>query len=118
MLIVCPTFRMSFEVKIPAVGESVTSGMISTWLKNDGDAVAKGDALLTLETDKVSTEITADAAGRLRIVAPAGAEVKIGEVVGHIEDAAAAPAPEKTAAPAPAAAAKAEAPAPAKPTTE
>ena len=82
---------MSLEVKIPAVGESVTSGMISAWLKNDGDHVSKGDALLTLETDKVSTEITADGAGVLRIKAAAGAEVKIGEVVATIEDAAAAP---------------------------
>jgi 2-oxoglutarate dehydrogenase E2 component (dihydrolipoamide succinyltransferase) len=76
---------MSLEVKIPAVGESVTSGVISAWLKKDGDAVAKGDALLTLETDKVSTEITADAAGTLRIKVQAGAEVKIGEVVATIE---------------------------------
>ena len=83
---------MSLEVKIPAVGESVTSGMISAWLKKDGDAVSKGDALLTLETDKVSTEITADAAGTLRIKAQAGAEVKIGEVVATIEAGAAAPA--------------------------
>ncbi len=79
---------MSLEIKIPAVGESVTSGLISAWLKNDGDTVSKGDALLTLETDKVSTEITADAAGILRIKAAAGAEVKIGEVVAVIEDAA------------------------------
>ena len=76
---------MSLEVKIPAVGESVTSGVISAWLKNDGDAVSKGDALLTLDTDKVSTEITADAAGTLRIKTQAGAEVKIGEVVAVIE---------------------------------
>jgi 2-oxoglutarate dehydrogenase E2 component (dihydrolipoamide succinyltransferase) len=83
---------MSLEVKIPAVGESVTSGVISAWLKNDGDAVSKGDALLTLETDKVSTEITADAPGTLRIKAQADAEVKIGEVVATIEAGAAAPA--------------------------
>ena len=101
---------MSLDVKIPAVGESVTSGMISAWLKNDGDAVSKGDALLTLDTDKVSTEITADAAGILRIKAAAGAEVKIGEVVATIEDSAAAPAPEK---PAPKKAAKKSAPTPA-----
>ena len=113
---------MSLEVKIPAVGESVTSGVISAWLKNDGDRVNRGDALLTLETDKVSTEITADAAGVLRIKAAAGAEVKIGEVVALIEEGAAAPAdsapkatPAKAAPPAAAAApAKAEpAPAPA-----
>ena len=102
---------MSLDVKIPAVGESVTSGMISAWLKNDGDAVIKGDALLTLETDKVSTEITADAAGILRIKAAAGAEVKIGEVVATIEDssAVATPEPEK---PAPKKTAKKPAPAP------
>ncbi len=97
---------MSLEVKIPAVGESVTSGLISAWLKKDGEAVNKGDALLTLETDKVSTEITADAAGTLRIKAAAGADVKIGEVVGLIEEgtgaapsAPSAPAPAKPAAP-------------------
>jgi 2-oxoglutarate dehydrogenase E2 component (dihydrolipoamide succinyltransferase) len=101
---------MSLEVKIPAVGESVTSGMISAWLKKDGDAVSKGDALLTLETDKVSTEITADAAGTLRIKAQAGAEVKIGEVVATIEAGAAAPA--KAAAENPAEAKPAEAKSP------
>ena len=82
---------MSLEIKIPAVGESVTSGMISAWLKKDGDTVSRGDALFTLETDKVSTEVTADAAGTLRIKAQAGAEVKIGEVVGLIEEGAGAP---------------------------
>ncbi len=94
---------MSLEIKIPAVGESVTSGMISAWLKKDGDTVSRGDALFTLETDKVSTEVTADAAGTLRIKAQAGAEVKIGEVVGLIEEggvAPAAPAPAPAKAPA------------------
>ena len=76
---------MSLEIKIPAVGESITSGLLSIWHKNDGDAVAAGEALLTLETDKVSTEITAEKAGTLRIKVPAGSEVKIGEVVGAIE---------------------------------
>ena len=94
---------MSLEIKIPAVGESVTSGMISTWLKKDGDTVSRGDALFTLETDKVSTEVTADAAGTLRIKAQAGAEVKIGEVVGLIEEGAGGPS-----APAPAEAAPAK----------
>ncbi len=103
---------MSLDVKIPAVGESVTSGMISAWLKNDGDAVSKGDALLTLETDKVSTEITADSAGILRIKAAAGAEVKIGEIVATIEDSASAATPEHEK-PAPKKAAKKSAPTPA-----
>src|SRR5215218_7819909 len=77
---------MSLEVKIPAVGESITSGLLSVWHKNDGDGVKAGDALFTLETDKVSTEITAEKAGTLRVKAPAGSEVKIGEVVGTIEE--------------------------------
>ena len=79
---------MSLEIKIPAVGESITSGLLSVWHKQDGETVASGEALLTLETDKVSTEITAEKPGTLRIKAPAGAEVKIGEVVGTIDEAA------------------------------
>src|SRR6478609_8938003 len=81
---------MSLEVKIPAVGESITSGLLSVWHKNDGDSVQAGDALLTLETDKVSTEITAEKAGTLRVKVPAGAEVKIGEVVAVIVESGAA----------------------------
>src|SRR4051812_44128985 len=86
---------MSLEIKIPSVGESITSGLLSTWHKNDGDAVGAGEALLTLETDKVSTEIQAEKAGTLRIKVPAGTDVKIGEVVGTIEEGGAAPAPAK-----------------------
>ena len=77
---------MSLEIKIPAVGESITSGLLSVWHKKDGEAVTAGDALFTLETDKVSTEITAEKAGTLRITAAAGSEVKIGETVGTIEE--------------------------------
>ncbi len=92
---------MSTEVKIPAAGESITSGLLSTWHKQDGEAVVAGDALLTLETDKVSTEIVAETAGVLKILVPEGEEVKIGAVVGLIEGgAAAAPAKEAKAAPA------------------
>ncbi len=89
---------MSLEVKIPSVGESITSGMISTWHKNEGDAVAKGDALFTLETDKVSSEVGAEIAGILHILAPVGAEVQIGQVVATLDATGAAPAP-KTEAP-------------------
>src|SRR5882757_516389 len=81
---------MSLEIKIPAVGDSITSGLLSTWHKNDGETVNAGDALLPLETDKVATEITAETTGTLRVKVAAGAEVKIGEVVGSIEEGAAA----------------------------
>src|SRR5262245_29991786 len=83
------SLSMSLEVKIPSVGESITSGLLSVWHKNDGDTVAAGDVLLTLETDKVSSEIQAEQGGVLRIKVPAGTDVKIGEVVGVIEEGAA-----------------------------
>ncbi len=76
---------MSIEVKIPSVGESITSGLVSVWHKQDGDQVRAGDVLLTLETDKVSTEITAEESGVLRIKVQEGEEVKIGDVVAVIE---------------------------------
>ncbi len=82
---------MSIEVKIPPVGESITSGVVSVWHKKSGDYVEAGEALLTLETDKVSTEITAEKAGVLETKVDEGQEVKIGEVVGVIDDKATAP---------------------------
>jgi 2-oxoglutarate dehydrogenase E2 component (dihydrolipoamide succinyltransferase) len=77
---------VSVEVKIPAVGESITSGIVSVWHKKSGDFVNAGDALFTLETDKVSTEIAAETAGVLDTIVPEGQEVKIGEVVATIDD--------------------------------
>src|SRR5437667_4862377 len=85
---------MSVQVKIPAVGESISSGVISVWHKKSGQHVKKGDPLFTLETDKVSTEIVAEVDGLPRNKAKEGQEVKIGEVVAEIEESAA-PAPEK-----------------------
>jgi 2-oxoglutarate dehydrogenase E2 component (dihydrolipoamide succinyltransferase) len=77
---------VSVEVKIPAVGESITSGVVSVWHKKSGDFVNAGDALFTLETDKVSTEITAETSGVLDTIVNEGQEVKIGEVVATIDD--------------------------------
>jgi 2-oxoglutarate dehydrogenase E2 component (dihydrolipoamide succinyltransferase) len=76
---------MSVEVKVPAVGESISSGVVSVWHKKSGDQVSAGDPLFTLETDKVSTEINADADGVLQTLVAEGAEVKIGDVVATIE---------------------------------
>jgi 2-oxoglutarate dehydrogenase E2 component (dihydrolipoamide succinyltransferase) len=78
---------MSIEVKIPAVGESIESGIVSVWHKKSGEQVKAGDPLFTLETDKVSTEITAERDGVLQTMVAQGAEVKIGEVVATIEEA-------------------------------
>src|SRR5437660_1753464 len=77
---------MAIEVKIPAVGESITSGVVSVWHKKSGEFVNEGETLFTLETDKVSTEIVADKAGLLETKVPEGQEVKIGEVVATIDD--------------------------------
>ena len=90
------------DIKIPTVGESISTALISTWHKADGEAVAAGDLLLTLETDKVSTELTAETAGVLKITVPAGTEVSIGAIVGTLsENTAAAPATAPAPAPAP-----------------
>ena len=91
---------MAIEVKIPAVGESISSGVVSVWHKKSGDFVNAGDALFTLETDKVSTEITAETPGVLDTMVPEGQEVKIGEVVATIDDSRTAPSEEKKAEPA------------------
>ncbi|HEX2750188.1 MAG TPA: 2-oxoglutarate dehydrogenase complex dihydrolipoyllysine-residue succinyltransferase [Verrucomicrobiales bacterium] len=84
---------MPSEIKVPNAGESITSAVISTWHKADGETVKPGDLLVTIDTDKVSTELTAEAAGTLKIQAQPGEEVKIGAVIGTIvEGAATAPA--------------------------
>src|SRR5882724_7571357 len=77
---------MAIEVKIPAVGESITSGVVSAWHKESGEFVNEGEPLFTLETDKVSTEIVAEKGGLLETKVPEGREVKIGEVVATIDD--------------------------------
>jgi 2-oxoglutarate dehydrogenase E2 component (dihydrolipoamide succinyltransferase) len=77
---------MSTEVKIPAVGESITSGVLSVWHKQTGDIVSEGDPLFTLETDKISTEIPAPGAGKLQVQVDAGQEVKIGQVVALLDE--------------------------------
>ncbi len=80
---------MSYDIKIPAVGESVSTGFIAQWHKADGDTVAAGDLLITLETDKISTEITAEGGGVLSVLVAEGEEVPIGAVVGRIGEASA-----------------------------
>jgi 2-oxoglutarate dehydrogenase E2 component (dihydrolipoamide succinyltransferase) len=77
---------MSTEVKIPAVGESITSGVLSVWHKQTGDIVSEGDPLFTLETDKISTEVPAPGAGKLQVQVDAGQEVKIGQVVALLDE--------------------------------
>jgi 2-oxoglutarate dehydrogenase E2 component (dihydrolipoamide succinyltransferase) len=77
---------MIIEVKVPSVGESVTSGVVSAWHKKSGEFVNEGEPLFALETDKVSTDIVAEKSGVLETKVPQGQEVKIGEVVAIIDD--------------------------------
>jgi 2-oxoglutarate dehydrogenase E2 component (dihydrolipoamide succinyltransferase) len=102
---------MAVEVKIPPMGESITGGLLAAWLVKSGDAVRKGQALFSYETDKVTSEGTAEVDGKITIAVQAGTEVLVGQVVASIEAGAAGNAP---AAPAPVAAPAAKAvPAPA-----
>ena len=71
-------------VKIPTVGESITEGNLSKWLKASGEYVEQGEILLQLETDKASVEVIAEVSGVLHISVTEGT-VKIGQVVGEIE---------------------------------
>ncbi|WP_170460974.1 2-oxoglutarate dehydrogenase complex dihydrolipoyllysine-residue succinyltransferase [Ruegeria arenilitoris] len=98
----------SVDVMVPTLGESVTEATVSTWFKKVGDTVAQDEMLCELETDKVSVEVPAPAAGVLaEIVAPEGATVDAAAKLAVISgaEAGAAPAAPAAAAPAPAAAA-------------
>jgi len=86
---------MPHDIKIPALGESVTGGQIAKWHFKNGDFVKTGDILLTLETDKVAAEVTAETSGTLTIGRQPGDDVSIGDVVGQIAEGAAPPAEKK-----------------------
>ncbi|MFN3468901.1 MAG: 2-oxoglutarate dehydrogenase complex dihydrolipoyllysine-residue succinyltransferase [Novosphingobium sp.] len=101
---------MSIEVKVPALGESVSEATVGQWLKKPGEAVALDEPIVSLETDKVAVEVPAPAAGVLgALVANEGDTVSVGALLALIEAGGAAAAP----AAAPAASAPAPAPAPA-----
>jgi 2-oxoglutarate dehydrogenase E2 component (dihydrolipoamide succinyltransferase) len=85
------------EVKVPAVGESITSGILGVWSKPDGAYVKAGEPLFEIETDKVTSEIVAETAGKLKHLVKVGDTVQIGQVVASIDEKA--PAPAEVAAP-------------------
>ncbi|MBI1914337.1 MAG: 2-oxoglutarate dehydrogenase complex dihydrolipoyllysine-residue succinyltransferase [Planctomycetes bacterium] len=86
---------MAVEIKVPSVGESITEGILSRWLKKDGDAVRSGEPLFELETDKATQEVPSPADGVLSIGVKEGERVAIGSVIGGI-DPQAKPKPRKT----------------------
>ncbi len=87
----CLVQRMAVDVKVPPMGESITSGILASWRVKDGETVSEGQVLYDLETDKITTEGTASAAGSISLKVEAGAEVQIGQVVAVIEAAGDAP---------------------------
>ena len=97
---------MALEIKIPAVGESITEVTIAKWLKKDGEAVKRDEVIAELESDKATFELPAEADGVLKIRVAEGETIGIGTVIAELDGAAAA-----GAAPAPAVAPAASAPA-------
>src|SRR5205823_2249209 len=85
---------MTIEIRVPTLGESVTEATVARWLKQPGETVARDEPIVELETDKVTLEVPAPAAGRLSdVLAAEGANVPVGAVLGTIADGATAAAP-------------------------
>ncbi len=109
------------DVKVPSVGESITEVFLGAWLKQPGDAVAKDEPLVEVETDKATLEVPAPEAGVLgEILAEEGATAEVGQVIARIDETAtagAAPAADAPAEPTPAEPAPAASP-PAEPAPE
>lgn len=73
------------EMKVPAVGESINEVTISSWLKKDGDVVAMDEVIAEIESDKATFELTAEAPGKLQIIAKEGDTLEIGALLCKIE---------------------------------
>ena len=83
---------MTVEIRVPALGESLTTATVARWLKQSGDYVQHDETIVELETDKVSVEVTAPSAGRLEDCVAVGTEVEIGGLLGAVDETAEAPA--------------------------
>ena len=82
------------NIVVPELGESVVEARVARWLKNEGEQVSAGEALVELETEKIDLEVSADRAGVLASIKhPAGADVKVGEVLALLDPSKAAAAP-------------------------
>src|SRR5258708_32432781 len=94
--------NMSVEIRVPALGESIVDAVIASWLKQEGDVVKQGDAVVELETDKVNLEVSAEQSGVLqKILKQEGDVVALGDVLGLIGESgevSTGPRPEATAA--------------------
>jgi len=93
---------MPVEIRVPTLGESIVEATVGKWLKQEGDPVAAGEALVELETDKVNLEVVAETAGVLGSIARhEGENVGIGELLGTVESAGVSASPPAAAPPAP-----------------
>ncbi len=80
---------MAIELKVPAVGESITEVQIGKWLKGEGDLVAKDESLVEIETDKATVEISSPIAATIsKVLKRTGDTAQVGEVIGYLEPAA------------------------------
>jgi len=97
---------MAIELKVPSVGESITTVELGEWVKAEGDWVAKDETVVTVDSEKATVEVPAPTAGRLsKILKRKGESANVGDVIGEIDEKATAPkpaAPPKDAPPAPA----------------
>ena len=91
---------MAVELKVPAVGESITEVEIGEWLKNEGDAVAMDETIVMIETDKVTAEVIAPVAGTItQILKKQGEVAQVGDLIGYMEEGAVDAKPAAAAAP-------------------
>ena len=82
---------MAIEVKIPAIGESITEVTLAGWHVEDGDFVEEGDILADIESDKATVELPAESSGTIKLIAEEGSDLKIGEVIASLEEGEGAP---------------------------
>src|SRR5690606_41032066 len=74
------------DVKVPAVGESISEVTIGSWLKNDGDLVKLDEVICSIESDKATLEISAPSAGKLKLLVQEGETVNIGVKIAEIDE--------------------------------
>src|SRR5262245_65782414 len=85
---------MAVKIEVPPVGEAVTEGVLSRWVKSNGARVSANEVVAEIETDKANNEVRAPAAGTLVVLVPEGQKVAVGAQIGRIEEGAAPPAGE------------------------
>ncbi len=77
---------MKHDVSVPSVGESVSQGVLASWLRKEGEWVEQGEDLFELETDKASMAVPSPASGVLTVQAQEGDEISVGQVVATLDD--------------------------------